>query len=621
MSAADRGHDRMNDDQFRAYVENANDLIFTIGPDGRFGYVSPNWRNKLGHDPSSIIGRPFAEFLHPDDRERCSTAAQRILSGSDEPPEAERTNGLEYRALHADGSWRWHAANASPLRDPQGALLGLIGVARDISIRKQAEQALRTSETRYRLLAENANDVVWTMALDGTITYISPAIERVRGFTPEEAMAQTLDETLAPESQHDVIDYFGRLHRAIAEGTELPRYRAEQRYLRRDGSIMTADVIAFPIVDDEGRPVEILGVSRDISELKRQEEELRRVNEELRRHRDHLDELVAERTRELAAARDAAESANRAKTALLTNTSHELRTPLNHITGYAYLLESSLTDPEAREQAETISASAAQMLRLVGNLLDAARLEAGELELEPQAFDPMELAARALDAVRPEAEGTALTLTLEPPPEPLPRLVGDALRIGQVLHHLLDNAVKFSESGRVVLRARSTASSASHADLRFDVEDQGIGVAPDTQQRLFRLFEQGDGSPTRRHGGTGIGLALCQRIVRLMGGTIGYAPGEHGGSRFWFTVKLPIAREAMPATVTSRLDPPQAEAAARRMERLLADDDLTACALWGAVRELLEPRLGDERQAFNDAISRIDLPLALEILRRRPARS
>lgn len=619
MSESAPGSDRMDDAQFRAYVENANDIIFTIGLDGRFGYVSPNWRHKLGHDTSAITSRPFTEFLHPDDRERCSALAQRILAGDHEPPEGERTNGIEYRALHADGSWRWHAANASPLRDAQGALVGLIGVARDIGVRKQAEQALRTSETRYRLLAENANDVVWTMALDGGVTYISPAIERVRGFTPEEAMAQTLDQTLVPESQHDVLDYFGRLHRAIGEGGELPRFRGEERYLRRDGSIMTADVIAIPIVDDEGRPVEILGVSRDISELKRQAEELRRVNEELRRHRDRLDELVAERTRELAAARDSAESANRTKTALLTNTSHELRTPLNHITGYAYLLESTLTDPEARAQAETISTAAAQMLRLVGNLLDAARLEAGELQLEPHAFDPSRLGARALDAIRPQAETTGLMLTLEPPPEPLPRLVGDSLRLGQVLHHLLDNAVKFSEGGRVALRVQSTASSASHAELRFDVEDQGVGVAPDTRQRLFRLFEQGDSSPTRRHGGTGIGLALCQRIVRLMGGKIGYTPGEQGGSRFWFTVTLPVAREATPATDTPQFDPPRAAAAARRMERLLADDDLAACALWGAARELLEPLLGDDRHAFDDAIAKIDLPLALEILRRGPA--
>ena len=607
----------MDDAQFRAYVENANDLIFTIGFDGRFGYVSPNWRHKLGHDPATIVGRPFAEFLHPDDLERCGALVQGILSGGGEPSETERTNGVEYRALHADGSWRWHAANASPLRNEAGTLVGLIGVARDIGIRKQAEQALRTSETRYRLLAENANDVVWTMSLEGTVTYISPAIERVRGFTVEEAMAQTLEQTLVPESQKESIGYFERLYRAIAEGGELPRYRGEQGYLRKDGSIMTADVIAIPIVDDEGRPVELLGVSRDISELKRQEAELRRVNEELRHHRDHLDELVAERTRELAAARDAAESANRAKTALLTNASHELRTPLNHITGYAYLLESTLTDREAREQAETIATAARQMLELVGNLLDAAQLEAGELRLEPHAFDPSDLAGRALDAVRTQAEAAGLTLTLEPASASLTRLVGDALRLGQVLHHLLDNAVKFSEAGRVVLRVQEAASSAGHVELRFDIEDQGIGVAPATRQRLFRLFEQGDGSSTRRHGGTGIGLALCQRIVRLMGGAIGYAPLEGGGSRFSIAVTLPVAREAAPAPGAPQPDRSGAEAAARRMERLLADDDLGACTLWGTVREQLEPVLAEEARAFDAAIAQVDLPLALEILRRR----
>lgn len=613
---------RIDDAQFRAFVENANDLIFTLDADGRFGYVSPNWRDKLGHEPSTIIGRPFAEFLHPDDLERCREEVRRILAGGDAPPETERTNGIEYRALHADGSWRWHAANAGPLRDAQGTLVGLIGVARDIGVRKQAEQALRTSETRYRLLAENANDVVWTMALDGAVTYISPAIERVRGFTAEEAMAHTLDETLVPESQHEVIDYFGRLHRAIAEGTELPRYRAEMRYLRRDGSIMTADVIGIPIVDDEGRPVEILGVSRDISELKRQEEELRQVNEELRRHRDHLDDLVAERTRELAAARDAAESANRAKTALLTNASHELRTPLNHIAGFAYLLESTLTDPQSRDQAKTIAQAASQMLRLVGDLLDAARLEAGELALESRDFDLREFAGRVAGEARPMAEAAGLTLALEADPALPARLVGDPHRLGQVLRHLLDNAVKFSESGTVTLRVQAAGSNAEHAEVRFEVEDQGIGVDPAGRDRLFRLFEQGDASATRRHGGTGIGLALCRRLVRLMGGTIGYAPGDGGGSRFRFSVRLPTGRPAgQPGQSgsTAAADPARggAEGALRSLERLLADDDMAACALWSETRDLLAPRLGDDAGAFDEAIGQVDLPRALEILRAR----
>jgi PAS domain S-box-containing protein len=617
QAAPDPAGRRLDDAQFRAYVENANDIIFTIGLDGRFHYVSPNWRTKLGHDPAQVVGQPLTTFLHPDDLERCSEIVQRLLADGGTAPEAEPATA-EYRVRHADGGWRWHAANAGPIRGPDGGIVSVLGVARDISARKQAEQALRTSETRYRLLAENANDVIWTMALDGTVTYISPSIERVRGFTAEEAMAQTLEQTLLPDSQKASIDYVVRLHQAIAEGSDLPRHRSEMHYLRKDGSIMTADVIALPLLDDEGRPVGILGVSRDISELKRQEAELRRVNDELRRHRDHLDELVAERTRELAAARDAAESANRAKTALLTNASHELRTPLNQIAGYAYLLESSLTDPEQRGQAETISTAAGQLLRLVGNMLDAARLEAGELRLEPNVFDARELAARALETVRPQAEAAGLRLAFAPAPGLPSRLLGDALRLGQVLHHLLDNAVKFSDAGCVRLGLSATAPSAGQAELRFEVEDQGIGIEPGIRRRLFQLFEQGDGSSTRRHGGTGIGLALCQRIVRLMGGTIGYEPREGGGSRFWFTVRLPVARESARAPLAEAPARALAEAAARRLENLLADDDLAACALWGTVRDLLTPLLADDAGALDKAIAGIDLAGALEILRRHP---
>ena len=525
---------RASEQRLRSYVAHATDIVYTLGLDGRFQYISPNCKEKLGLEPAEIVGRSFTELLHPDDVDACTAFFERFLSGQTD------ADSIEYRARHTDGGWRWNISHMSPLNDDEGRLLGVIGVGHDIARRKEAELALRQSEERYRLLAENANDVIWTMALDGTVTYISPSIERVRGFTAEEAMRQTLEETLTPRSQADSIDYVVKLHLAIAEGAIPAPYRGEMEYLRRDGSIFHADVQAVPVMGADGQVKEILGVSRDLTERKKHEAEILRINDELRRHRDHLDELVLERTRQLAAARDAAEGANRAKTALLANVSHELRTPLNHISGFAQLLTLDQTDPEQTEYAQTIVDSSAHLLRLVDSLLDTARLESNALALESKELDLRAVIEHAVAGHRKHArdKGIALEIALD---AGLPhRLIGDAVRMGAVLDQLIDNALKFSDGGSIRVGARCVDLHGGHADLRFEIEDEGIGFTDEQRKRLFRPFELGDDSSTRRHGGAGLGLALCSRIVALMAGEIGIEPRTPRGSQVWVALTLPV---------------------------------------------------------------------------------
>ena len=351
-----------------------------------------------------------------------------------------------------------------------------------------------------------------------------------------------------------------------------------------------------------------------LDEIERRDDALRASNEELRRHRDRLDELVLERTQQLAAARDAAEGANRAKTALLANVSHELRTPLNHISGFAQLLAADLPDPEKKSYAETIVASSGELLTMVGSLLDTARLESNALELARTAFDLRPVIDRLIAGHRKQAQDKGLTLDVDLDSGLPSRLVGDPIRLEEVLHRLLENAVKFSDAGRVVLRVRCMSTRAGLADLRFEIEDEGIGITPEQRGRLFEPFEQGDASSTRRHGGAGLGLALCRRLVALMAGEIGVESGPGKGSVFWFTVTLPLAAPLSDPVPGVAADTPAARAAADRMMRLLRDDDLSAREEWQASRPLLGGLLGASASAFEQALDSFHLDEALAIL-------
>ncbi|KAA6187762.1 response regulator [Thiohalocapsa marina] len=340
---------------------------------------------------------------------------------------------------------------------------------------------------------------------------------------------------------------------------------------------------------------------------------------ELTRHRRHLQELVIARTRELALARDAAESASRAKTALLANVGHELRTPLNHIVGETYLLRRDHADPRIGRSVGVIEQSSRQLLMLIDNILELARVESGALQLKPEAFDlegllvPLETRFAAL------AQQKGLGFARELDPRLPPRLRGDAGCLGQVLTQLLENAVKFSEQGTIRLSLRREAMRSGSMMVRFAVTDQGIGLLPEQQAAAFEDFRQGDTSLARQQGGTGLGLALCRRLTALMGGEIGVDSILGQGSCFWFCVPL----ELIPATTM----PPSPEPVdAQRLQQVMAPlavrlavDDMEAQQLYADAAALLDPVLGTRRQDFAACLAAFDFERALALLREAAA--
>jgi signal transduction histidine kinase len=330
-------------------------------------------------------------------------------------------------------------------------------------------------------------------------------------------------------------------------------------------------VTAFPLLAPDGRFIELLGVSRDLSERKRHEHELQLVHEAAR---SQLEELVHLRTLELATALDEANAANRAKTAFLANMSHELRTPLNAVMGMSYLLRRSSLTPHQLDRIGKIEGAGRHLLDVINGVLNLAKMESGKFSLQEIATNPENIVADVVAMLSQPARDKNIEIIVEIPPAPA-RLLGDPIQLLQALLNYGANAVKFTERGSVTLRVGYTELTSRSVMVRFEVQDTGIGIAPDVLPRLFREFEQADNSLTRDYGGTGLGLAITRRIARLMGGDVGVVSAPGVGSAFWFTARLQTDGPTAPAAVGVQRGPAPAPAAGYLAGRriLLAEDD------------------------------------------------
>jgi signal transduction histidine kinase len=273
--------------------------------------------------------------------------------------------------------------------------------------------------------------------------------------------------------------------------------------------------------------------------LARSERRRDRSEAELERHRDHLEQLVEARTAALSIAKEAAETANRAKTAFLANMSHELRTPMNAIMGMNMLAQRRATDPKQIDQLAQVDRSSRHLLALIEAILAFSRVESEPFTLEEHAFEVEPLVMEQVDLGRTSALDKGLELLTECDPALVGmRLLGDPQRLGQILLSLIDNAIKYTPEGWVCVRTRLVAADPQRAIVRFEVQDTGIGIAPEVRGRIFDAFEQADNSSTRCYGGTGLGLAISQRLLERMGGEIRVESRVGEGSTFWFNVAL-----------------------------------------------------------------------------------
>jgi PAS domain S-box-containing protein len=402
----------------------------------------------------------------------------------------------------------------------------------DVSEHRRMEEDLRRSEERYRLLAEHAHDVIWVMGLDGRFSYISPSVQRLRGYTPEEALQQPVEEVLTPESLRVVQAGLEEIAAGVQAGIRLNCDLTEVEQLCKDGSTVWTEVKVTGVYNDAGRFIGILGVTRDISERRQRDEQLRQINAT-------LEQRVRERTAELEEANVMLAKAAQHKDEFLATISHELRTPLTGILSFTQALEENVYGvlPARQLQAvRQIKQAGDQLLGLINSILDLSRLQVEALSLQRQPVT-VDLLCRLSLRLLEHPDGAAPHQVAYYVDRPELTIDVDEQRIVQMLSYLLSNAVKFTPAGgRIELRVQSDLATRC---VTFSVSDTGIGIAPGDLPRLFQPFVQLDARLARQYQGTGIGLALVRAIAELHGGTVGVESTRGVGSRFW--VKLPLA--------------------------------------------------------------------------------
>jgi len=400
---------------------------------------------------------------------------------------------------------------------------------------QQSSLGLRASEERYRSLFENASEGIFQADSHGRLLSLNRALSSMLGYArPEQARLQGASlRRLA----HVQPDEYRRIARALL------RHRLLQQVpmlvATRDGRELWIELSVHIVADAQGRQ-RVEGMVSDISQR-------RLAEQELTRHRDHLEELVAERTQELSQAKQRAESANQSKSRFLATMSHEFRTPLNAILGFAQLLQMDASLQEGQQgKIRLIRDSGEHLLSLITDLLDMASIEAGKVSLQTATLDLLALVEMVCDAVRLRSHEKGLEFRLELHPGVPTRVRADGQRLRQVLLNLLSNAVKFTDHGHVSLRLDLLAYQGGMARVRFEVSDTGIGIPAEQVARLFQPFEQVS-EATRRQGGTGLGLSISQELVRLMGGQIEVQTELGRGSSFQFVLELPVqAMAALP---------------------------------------------------------------------------
>ncbi len=513
--------------------------------------------------------------MHPEDRERFSVAYRTALESG------APIFDVEYRQEGLPGAWQWiHTHGRVIARDVNGAAVKAVGTSTNIAQRKAMEIVLAEREAQLRMLFESIPDAIQFKDGDGGWLLANAVCLRHFGLEGREWMGLT-DEQIGlryPELAVP-LQAASRMDQAAWLGAAL--HHDELTHIHTDGRETRFDVVRLPLFHADGRRQAMVVVYRDTTEHWQ-------AREELDRHRHHLEALVRDRTSALSIAKEAAEAANRAKSTFLANMSHELRTPLNGIIGMTELARRRIGDPKALDQLSKALEAAKRLTAIIDDVLDITKIEADRLTLDEHPFIANEVLGQVEAIAEPLAQKKRLTFSVEAPPE-LRALgvVGDVLRISQVLLNLVTNAIKFTETGFVALRASISAQSDESVELCYEVEDSGIGVPADQIGRLFKAFEQHESSSTRAYGGTGLGLPISKRLVELMGGSIGVKQREGGGTCFWFSV--PLLRSSAQAAFGGRLEPEGVEQSIRERfagSRILVaeDDPITQ----ESAREMLE---------------------------------
>ncbi len=472
--------------------------IFRADTNGRCTYVNAAWLRISGLSEDDWQNGGWATALHPED-------SQRVFQGWAAAVEARAEYRDEFRMLRPDGTEVWTDVSAQPEFDDHGSVIGFIGVQMDISERRRAEAKLAEREAQLTLLANNATDAIFRLSLDGHCLYASPSARSLLGIDAGLLVGAQMLTRFHPDDHDAVTGVFAALASAQIE-KKIIAYRAE--LLHQPGVYRWMEAHCGLVRDEQGAPCEIIASIRDVSASKAMEDDLRE-------------------------ARERALGASAAKAAFLANVSHEIRTPMNGVFGFTEMLAETELDPKQRHYVRMIADSGRAMMRLLNDILDMSKIDSGNMHICAEPVDLAKKIRKCSQLMIPVASAKRVELTFAVDPA-LPKfVVGDKLRLRQLLLNLIGNAVKFTDSGSVRVTAKSV-----DGQLQIEIADTGVGIAPDRLCAIFQRFSQADDSVASKYGGTGLGLSISAELAKLMGGSISVVSEVGVGTTF--TVTLPL---------------------------------------------------------------------------------
>ncbi len=552
---------RESEEKYRTILESIEDGYFELDLAGNLSFFNDSMCRVLGYPKNELMGMNYKTYMSQETAKNVYQTFNRVYT-TRAPDKC-----FDWRITKKNGAKIYVESSVSLMEDAEGERIGFRGIARDVSERFQAAVALQENEKKYRTLFEDSRDAIFISDPIGKLIDANQSMLDLFGYTRSEMMQLNVWDT---DTDPDGRVRFQQATKQTGSVRDL-----EVKLQKKNGAQMDCLVTATARLADDGGVLAFQGIVRDITKRKQ-------VEADLRKHQEHLEELVEDRTAELGKAtlqaqqaKEAADDANEAKGSFLANMSHELRTPMNAVIGMTHLAMKTELTPKQHDYLNKIQSSAHSLLGIINDILDFSKIEAGKLDMESVDFgldDVLENLTNLITVKAQEKKDLEVLFAIDPD---VPRLlVGDPLRLGQVLINLANNAVKFTEAGEIVISTELLKQEDEQVTLKFSVRDTGLGLTQEQIARLFQAFTQADTSTTRKFGGTGLGLTISKRLVNMMHGEIWVESEPGQGSTFMFTAAFGRGQEKDKDRFRPSPD-------LRGMKVLVVDDNATS-------REILE---------------------------------